>query len=265
MEDTTNAKEILERLRQGTSTDSDTDLGRKLGVGQQSVSNARKAGKVPDSWIRKAAEDYGLSADYLLFGIGPMQRGWAAQAGVAPNGAAQPGMTREGAAQHTRRKLVPDGDTEKVVSVADQETVEAPSHQIIMIPMVEARLSAGHGSFETDGTSERKYSFRSDFLRRKGKLSEMVLMRVEGDSMTPEVRDGDVVLIDQSQTAPKAGNIYAVGVEDMVYLKRVNAAPGKIILSSFNTEYPPFEIDTRGDLESSVRIIGRVIWSCREW
>ena len=49
---------------------------------------------------------------------------------------------------------------------------------LILIPMVEARLSAGQGSLQTDGNSERSYAFRSDFLHRKGNPDNMVLMRV---------------------------------------------------------------------------------------
>lgn len=221
MEDETSAGAILDRLRIGANAKSDAELGRKLGVGQQSVSNARNSGKVPDAWIRKAATELGISADWVLTGIGSM--------------------------------------------LFAAETLESSSHHVTMIPMVEARLSAGHGSFETNNTIEKKYSFRSDFLHRKGTVSQMVMMRVEGDSMSPAIENGDVVLIDQSQTAPRAGSIYAVGVEDVVYLKQFDARPGKIILSSFNLAYPPFEIDAQGDLESSVRIIGRLIWSCREW
>jgi len=136
---------------------------------------------------------------------------------------------------------------------------------IIMIPMVDAVLSAGEGSFETSGDSERQFAFRQDFLSPKGNISQMVLMRVDGDSMEPRISDGDMVLIDQSQKHLRTGKIFAVGVEDMVYLKMVSAMPGKVILSSINEDYPPLEVDTRGDLEDSVRIIGRMIWSCREW
>ena len=67
---------------------------------------------------------------------------------------------------------------------------------LIMIPMVEARLSAGQGSLQTDGNSERSYAFRSDFLHRKGNPDNMVLMRVSGDSMQPEILNNDVVLLD---------------------------------------------------------------------
>ena len=74
MKDATQPMTILERLKVGTKASSDTDLGRKLGVGQQSISNARNLNKVPDSWIHKAAEGFGLSADWLLFGEGAMYR-----------------------------------------------------------------------------------------------------------------------------------------------------------------------------------------------
>lgn len=56
---------------------------------------------------------------------------------------------------------------------------------LVMVPMVEARLSAGTGSFETSGDVVRHYAFREDFLRRKGSPSHMALLRVSGDSMEP--------------------------------------------------------------------------------
>ena len=119
---------------------------------------------------------------------------------------------------------------------------------LIMIPMVEARLSAGHGSLEVGGDSERSYAFRSDFLHRKGNPREMVLMRVSGDSMEPEIMDNDIVLIDQG-----------------IYLKRIDILPGTFILKSTNAAYPPVELDTRGDCEDAFRVIGRVLWCGREY
>lgn len=139
-----------------------------------------------------------------------------------------------------------------------------PEPDLVMIPMVEAKLSAGCGSFETSGDSERTYAFRHDFLARKGSVKDMVLMRVSGDSMTPTIKDGDTVLIDQSQNQPLPGRMYAVGVEDMVYLKHVDARPGKLTLYSDNKAYEPLEIITGDQCENMVRIIGRAIWVGRE-
>ncbi len=99
---------------------------------------------------------------------------------------------------------------------------------------------------------------------RKGQISQMVLMRVDGDSMEPHVQNGDVVLIDQSQTTLRAGGLFAVAVEDLVYLKVIDALPGKIILKSYNEAYAPLEIDARGDLADGIKIVGRAVWMGRE-
>ncbi|MDO5484178.1 MAG: helix-turn-helix transcriptional regulator [Desulfovibrionaceae bacterium] len=136
--------------------------------------------------------------------------------------------------------------------------------ELLMVPMVEARLSAGNGSFETGGEVERHYAFRQDFLCRKGNPAAMVLLRVSGDSMQPRILHNDVVLIDQSQNEPVPGRIYAVGVEDMVYLKIVNAVPGRLILSSANPDYPPIETESGEQMADLVRIIGRAVWVGRE-
>ena len=136
---------------------------------------------------------------------------------------------------------------------------------LIMIPMVEARLSAGQGSLQTDGNSERSYAFRSDFLHRKGNPDNMVLMRVSGDSMQPEILNNDVVLLDQSKTDILPGRIYAVGFEEAIYLKRVDMLPGKVILKSANPAYPPVELDIRDQQRDAFRVIGQVLWSGREY
>lgn len=153
---------------------------------------------------------------------------------------------------------------EEEAASAVQNFLRESDSQFVDVPMVEARLSAGGGSFETSGLLERCYSFRRNFLHRLGQPSQMVLMRVDGDSMEPELQDGDIVLLDQSQSAPRPGKIYAVGVEDMVYLKQIDKAPGKLILRSLNPVYTPLEVEITEQLEQTVRIIGRAIWWCRE-
>lgn len=145
-----------------------------------------------------------------------------------------------------------------------KDTLTCFDCELMMVPLVEAKLSAGSGSFETSGDSDRRYAFRMDFLRRKGNASAMVLMRVAGDSMEPKIEHNDVVLIDTSKTELRLGCMYAVAVQDLVYLKMVNAEPGKLILTSANPAYAPLEIDARGDLHNGIRIIGKAVWVGRE-
>ncbi len=143
-----------------------------------------------------------------------------------------------------------------------QVHAENPADRLVLIPVVEARLCTG--SFETNSENVRHYAFRHDFLSRKGTPNAMVLLQVAGDSMQPFILNNDVVLIDQSQTNPRPGHIYAVGVEELVYLKIVNAIPGKLLLSSANPNYPPIEVSNTDHHKNNVRIMGRAIWLGRE-
>ncbi|WP_319764589.1 helix-turn-helix transcriptional regulator [Maridesulfovibrio sp.] len=131
------------------------------------------------------------------------------------------------------------------------------------IPKVAARLSAGGGSFETGGEIEGFYAFRKDWIGSKGNPIDMVLMEVYGNSMEPELKEGDIVLLDQSRKDILAGGIYAVGVEDTVMVKRVEKRPGQVVLHSDNKDYAPIHLG--GDELENVRVLGQVVWVSREY
>ena len=131
------------------------------------------------------------------------------------------------------------------------------------IPKVKARLSAGGGSFEIGSEIEGYYAFRNEWLRTKGSPERMVLMDIFGNSMEPELKDGDAVLIDESQKDIIAGAIFAVGVEDTILVKRIEKHPSKLVLRSDNRDYAPIYLEG-ADCES-VRIIGKVVWVGREF
>jgi len=131
------------------------------------------------------------------------------------------------------------------------------------IPKVKARLSAGGGSFDVRDEIEGFYSFKKEWVRKRGVSNRMVLMDIFGNSMEPELKDGDTVLVDQSQKAILAGAVYAVGIDDTVMVKRVEKHPNKLVLLSNNETYSP--IFLQGHEIDTARIIGKVIWSCREF
>jgi len=136
---------------------------------------------------------------------------------------------------------------------------------LTMVPLVGARLAAGPGSLMTEGDVKGYFAFRQDWLCRKGDPDRMVLMKVFGDSMEPDIRHGDMVLVSQSATQIYGHAIYAVGVNEEIYIKQIETLPGgRLVLRSLNPRYEPIEVSLGGDLADSVRIIGRVIWWCRE-
>lgn len=145
------------------------------------------------------------------------------------------------------------------------QTFVCDNCELVMVPMLDAVLSGGTGSLETGGDVLKTYAFRYDFLKRKGNPKEMGLFRVSGDSMSNDILDNDVVLIDKSQNQPVPGKIFAVSIHGLTYLKQVDAGQDGLILSSVNDRYPPIKVDMRGDEQDDVYIIGRMVWLCREF
>ena len=241
--------EIFSRLKTAFGVETDTDLAKSLDLRQGAVSNAKQKRTIPPSWITTVALTKGVSADCLLTGEGEMRRDERNAKIVAAK------LRDEHPSQSGLRHMP---------AYNGKDTLTCFDCELMMVPLVEAKLSAGGGSFETSGDSDRRYAFRMDFLRRKGNASAMVLMRVAGDSMEPKIEHNDVVLIDTSKTELRLGCMYAVAVQDLVYLKMVNAEPGKLILTSANPAYAPLEIDARGDLKNGIRIIGKAVWVGRE-
>lgn len=205
----------------------------RVGIVENTLRNYEKGLSLPNSdVISKICTKFNISPIWLLDGTGDMY------------------CTNTNTLQEPA--TLPQG-----ISLADKN--------LIFIPMVEATLSAGGGSFETGADHQYLYPFKRDFLERKGNPKNMVLMRVAGDSMQPEILDNDMVLLDQSKKEIIPGRIFAVGFEDCIYLKRIDLLPGKVILKSSNPEYPPVELDIREDMSSLFRVIGKVLWAGREY
>jgi phage repressor protein C with HTH and peptisase S24 domain len=139
---------------------------------------------------------------------------------------------------------------------------EQPAADVVLIPKVSARLCAGGGSFEHGAFPVAEHPFPRAWLARMGNPSKMVFMDVVGDSMEPDIHDGDMVLVDQSVQRPIPRAILAVGLDDAIYIKRVENRGGGIRLLSDNPDYSPMEL--YGDELSTFRIIGKVVWLCRD-
>ncbi|MEW6078686.1 MAG: XRE family transcriptional regulator [Thermodesulfobacteriota bacterium] len=185
------------------------------------------------------------------------------------------GVHRSSITQAKRKNTVPDAWLLKVIehfqldpSWLRTESGGGPPlaaftrEAVTAVPRVRARLHAGGGSFETSPEVESFFAFRRSWLRRKGDPDKMVLMDVVGDSMSPTIEEGDTVLVDQSRTDIYAGGIYALGIDDTVMVKRLEKHPGRLVLISANSRYAPVYL--QGEEINRVRVIGRVIWICRE-
>lgn len=232
--------EALGRLIQAVGGSDSGQLAVFLGISRQAINSAMAKNKIPPAWFVAVGEKTDISIDWLVKGVGPMRQG--------------------NAEPSTAISCIVPADEPPYMSPE-----AAPTMGYTLVPKVKARLAAGTGSLETEGVVVGYYAFKTDFLRRKGRPKKMVLMDVAGDSMEPVLLESDTVLIDEGQNEIIPGGLFAIGIENEVFVKYLDRIPGKLVLRSKNPAYMPIEVDMNGDLAMSVRIIGRVVWSCREY
>ncbi|SMC97798.1 Phage repressor protein C, contains Cro/C1-type HTH and peptisase s24 domains [Desulfocicer vacuolatum DSM 3385] len=218
--------ELIGRIMDATGITSQSSLAAALGINRSGITHARKKNQVPDKWILKLYRKFGFHPQWIETGKGQMFM----------------------------------KDTVGTAGFFHDPTLGA---EMRFIPKVSARLCAGGGSFVTDSDVKEHLCFNAAWLAAKGSASRMVAMEVFGNSMSPEIKEGDTLLIDQSQTEIYAGAIYAVGVEDTILVKRIEKHPNKLVLCSDNRDYAPIYLE-RDEMDAA-RIIGKVIWNSREY
>lgn len=233
---------ISERLLALRGKTKQGDFAKLLGINPNTLRNYENGRVYPNQEIlERICVTFSVLPEWLLMGTGPMKNESPTAHSLPPSPSKPSELVQ----------LVPfDGNRET---------------DVIEVPLVEARLSAGIGSLQVSAERKCSYAFPAPFLLRKGNPKEMVLMCVEGDSMQPEIMDGDMVLIDQSQKEIRLGRIFAVGFEEAIYLKRIDMLPGKVVLKSVNPAYPPLEFDISGQQADLFRVIGQVLWCGREY
>ncbi len=239
---TSEFQEIIGRLKQATGAVTDTELAKTLGIKQGAVSSAKRNLQIPPVWIAKVSKAFSVSADWLFYGTGSMQRG---NAQIAP-------------AEAQNMCPIQKDEPQRMAPEA------VPSMGFTLVPKAKARLDVETGKLEMENESVCYYAFKTEFLNRKGNASKMVLLDISGDSMHPTLMERDVVMIDESQNDLVPGGIFAVALDQHILIKHLDREPGKLIIRSRNTEFHPLEIDLNKENGTEVRIVGRVVWSCRE-
>lgn len=142
---------------------------------------------------------------------------------------------------------------------------KAANAEFVVLQRYNVAASAGPGTQNENEAEMHGLCFRRSWIDKKGlQANNLKVIDVSGDSMVPRLADGDQVLIDMSQTAPKNGFVYVVLQGDDLLVKYAQLLPlGILRLSSENQTYKPYDIDL--SKESGVSILGRVVASTHEW
>ncbi len=97
------------------------------------------------------------------------------------------------------------------------------------------------------------------------KTGEFFGLKIKGDSMTPTICNGDIVIVRQQDDAETGDIVIATINGDEATCKRLRKYQGGIELISINPGFKPFEFTNKEILEKPVRIIGKVVESRRKF
>jgi hypothetical protein len=131
-----------------------------------------------------------------------------------------------------------------------------------LIPKLAVGASAGPGAINDAEALAGKIGFDEKWLRKQGlEPSKLSLIRVDGDSMTPTLNNGDDIMVDNSAAeASLRDGIHVIRLDDVLMVKRLAKGPaGRMSVLSDNPAYPDWP-DVDG---GAVSIIGRVVWAGR--
>lgn len=140
------------------------------------------------------------------------------------------------------------------VSLSD---VTFNSNQVNITYRPDVYLSAGYGIEVLD---ERKENISLDarlFITDRGNKIDpknCEIVSISGNSMAPEYRHGDKVIIDKNDTELSDGQIFAFRYKNQCFVKEINLLPDKIKCISLNKEYDPFYIET-----DDIKVLGRIL------
>ena len=145
-----------------------------------------------------------------------------------------------------------------------------PGAPVAAIPEVTVEVSAGAGALAQEFVSETAlWHWPENMVRHEGGAApeNLRILRVRGNSMEPEMRDGDRVVVDVSRRLAATGETFVLWDGNGLVVKRVDAVhegapnedePPRLRLISANPDYPPYSC-----LAPDVHVLGKVLWVVR--
>jgi len=237
--------EIFPHLLNFTGAKNQFEFAKIMGFSNSNVSNSKRRNKIPTDWLIKLAIEKDFSIDELVkkvFG----------------------------------KRLVYEV---KEIEAGYAYTSTEEEHIKLIAP-----------SFPKRRVEDRYYVLLPLFIKGKKEIQEFQFMRIyalkswlepqlkaspdqafitimEGDSMSPTINSGDILICDGEH-----GSIKDVPVEDVIYIlqlegrgptvRRIQGLPGKFFrVIADNPKFEPFTIPA----DSNCHIIGRVIWVIKKF
>ena len=133
-----------------------------------------------------------------------------------------------------------------------------PKNNSIGIPFYSTKAAAGDGALLPDYPENSVIYFDKRWLQMVigHNPNNLSLIRAEGDSMQPDIQDGDFLMIDDSIKEVIPNKTFVIKQDNQLRVKKLRAElNGDILIISNNKTYP-IEI-----MNKETEIIGQVVWN----
>lgn len=128
------------------------------------------------------------------------------------------------------------------------------AYKTVMIPLL-ASVSCGSGCLADDNIEGYV-----DLPENVAKTGEFFALTVKGDSMEPDIHDGDVVIVKKQPDAESGEIIVArINGDEGVCKKLRKYEDGTVALVSNNPSYPPKYFSSSEVAEKPVAVVGKVV------
>lgn len=134
--------------------------------------------------------------------------------------------------------------------------------KFINIPILDVELAAGVGiHIDMEEVTDWVPISQDWICANRLPESHLVVVRVSGDSMSPRLQDGDMLLVNTADKQPMSGKVYAIANGDELRVKRlIKQMSGSWVISSDNKHDPAYQDELVPPHEfTQLRVVGRVI------
>jgi phage repressor protein C with HTH and peptisase S24 domain len=144
-------------------------------------------------------------------------------------------------------------------STAGHFVAEEPRY--VYIQRLDAIGGLGKGRHNEHVEVSGSHAYRSDWVMKNGwDPSQLAVISGEGDSMSPTINHGDVVLINLADTKLKSGDVYAIEDADGTRIKRLfKQLDGRVRVVSDNPD-KRLHPDDYLTPDTGAHLVGKVVY-----
>ena len=213
----------LKKLRTNKSL-TQKELATILNVSQNAIFNWENGKREPSiDMLRKIADYFNVSVDYLI------------------------GLDNKIIKVDLFGKV---GALEDIINT--QSNVELPAKRII-IPVL-GRIAAGMPLEAVENIIDTE-----EISEDMAKTGEFFGLHIKGDSMEPDIHNGDTVIVRQQDDAENDEIVIALINSNDGVCKRLKKYENSIALVSLNANYEPMYFNNTEIMDKPVKIIGKVV------